>query len=138
MLVKDMFSLKGKVAVVTGASSGLGITFATALAEAGANVEVAARRMDRLEEVAQDLRLLGVKARSFQCDVSKPDEVNALVNDTVKTLGRLDIMVNNAGTAAMSPATEISVEDWNRVVSVNAIPIAQYVAVLRPGYMLGM
>ncbi len=119
MRVNEMFSLKGKVAVVTGASSGLGVTFASALAEAGAHVEVAARRIDKLEEVAQDLRRLGVKARPFQCDVTKPDEVNALVNDTVKTLGRLDIMVNNAGTAAMSPATEISVEDWNRVVSVN-------------------
>lgn len=85
----------------------------------GASVEVAARRMDKLEEVAQNLRHLGVKARPFQCDVSKPDEVNALVNDTVKNLGRLDVMVNNAGIAAMSPATEISVEDWNKVVSVN-------------------
>ena len=119
MRVGDMLSLKGKVAIVTGGSSGLGVTFSNALAEAGAHVEVAARRMDKLEEVAQDLRRLNVKARPFQCDVSKADEVNALVDDTVKNFGRLDIIVNNAGVAAMSPATEISVEDWNRVVSVN-------------------
>jgi len=119
MRVDELLSLKGKVAVVTGASSGLGITFASALAEAGANLELAARRMDRLEEVAREVRHLNVKARPFQCDVSKPDEVNGLVEDTVKNFGRLDILVNNAGVAAMSPATEISVEDWNRVVSVN-------------------
>ncbi len=119
MRVNDLLSLKGKVAVVTGASSGLGITFASALAEAGADVELAARRMDKLEEVARDVRHLNVKARPFQCDVSKPDDVNGLVEDTVKTFGRLDIIVNNAGVAAMSPATEISVEDWNQVVSVN-------------------
>src|SRR6266571_2040254 len=119
MRLDELLSLKGKVAVVTGASSGLGITFASALAEAGANLELAARRMDRLEEVAREVRHLNVKARPFQCDVSKPDEVNGLVEDTVKNFGRLDILVNNAGVAAMSPATEISVEDWNRVVSVN-------------------
>lgn len=115
----DMFSLKEKVAVVTGASSGLGKVFAEALAEMGANVEVAARRIEKLNDVANKLRSLNVKTRPFQCDVSKQEEVQALVDDTVKNFGRLDIIVNNAGIAAMSPATEISVEEWNKVVSVN-------------------
>lgn len=119
MRVNDLLSLKGKVAVVTGASSGLGITFATALAEAGAHVELAARRMNKLEEVSQELSHLRVKTIPYQCDVSKPEEIEGLVKDTVKNFGRLDILVNNAGVAAMSPATEISVEDWNKVVSVN-------------------
>ncbi len=114
-----MFSLKGKVAVVTGASSGLGITFTEALAEAGAKVEIVARRLDKLTQVSQDFKKMGVDARPFQCDVSREDEVKALVDDVVKNYGRLDIIVNNAGVAAMSPATEISMEEWNRVVSIN-------------------
>ncbi len=114
-----MFDLKGKVAIVTGASSGLGIVFAEALAEMGANVELAARRIEKLNEVASKLKVLNVKARPFQCDVSKQEEVQALVDDVVKNFGRLDIIVNNAGVAALSPATDISVEEWNKVVSVN-------------------
>jgi gluconate 5-dehydrogenase len=114
-----MFSLKGKVAVVTGASSGLGVVFAQALAEMGANVELAARRIEKLNDVAGQLKQLNIKARPFQCDISRQDEVQRLVDDTVKNFERLDIIVNNAGVAAMSPATDISVDDWNKVVSVN-------------------
>lgn len=119
MKVQDMFSLKDKVAVVTGGSSGLGVTFAQALAEVGANIVLAARRLDKLSEVENDLSRLGVKVKSIQCDVSNQDQVQSLVDETLKTFGRLDIMVNNAGVAAMSPATEIAIEEWNRVVSVN-------------------
>ncbi len=114
-----MFSLKGKVAIVTGASSGLGVVFAEALAEMGANVELAARRIEKLNEVASKLKVLDVRVRPFQCDVSKQEDVQALVDDVVKNFGRLDIIVNNAGVAALSPATDISVEEWNKVVSVN-------------------
>jgi NAD(P)-dependent dehydrogenase (short-subunit alcohol dehydrogenase family) len=117
--VLDMLSLKGKVAVVTGGSSGLGVVFAQALAEVGANIVLAARRIDKMNEVADDLTRLGVKAKPVQCDVSQQDQVQSLVDETLKTFGRLDIIVNNAGVAAMSPATEISIEEWNRVVSVN-------------------
>jgi NAD(P)-dependent dehydrogenase (short-subunit alcohol dehydrogenase family) len=114
-----MFNLRGKVAVVTGASSGLGVVFAEALAEMGANVELAARRIEKLTEVANKLKSLNVKSRPFQCDISKQEQVQALVDDVVKNFGSLDIIVNNAGVAAMSPATDISVEEWNKVVSVN-------------------
>jgi NAD(P)-dependent dehydrogenase (short-subunit alcohol dehydrogenase family) len=119
MKVLDMMSLKSKVAVVTGGSSGLGVTFAQALAEVGANIVLAARRIDKLNEVADDLTRLGVKVKPVQCDVSQQDQVQALIDETLKTFGRMDIVVNNAGVAAMSPATEISIEEWNRVVSVN-------------------
>jgi NAD(P)-dependent dehydrogenase (short-subunit alcohol dehydrogenase family) len=114
-----MFNLRGKVAIVTGASSGLGVVFAEALAEVGANVELAARRVEKLNDVANRLKSLNVAVRPFQCDVSKQEEVQALVDDTIKTFGTLDIIVNNAGVAAMSPATDISIEEWNKVVSVN-------------------
>jgi NAD(P)-dependent dehydrogenase (short-subunit alcohol dehydrogenase family) len=119
MKVLDMLSLKGKVAVVTGGSSGLGVTFAQALAEVGANIVLAARRIDKMNEVRDDLTRLGVKVRSVKCDVSDQEQVQSLVDETLKTFGRLDIIVNNAGVAAMSPATEIAIEEWNRVVSVN-------------------
>jgi gluconate 5-dehydrogenase len=114
-----MLSLKGRVAVITGASSGLGITFAKALAEVGSNVVLAARRLDKLNTVADEITRLGVKALPVQCDVSKPNQVQHLVDETVRTFNRLDILVNNAGVAAMSPATEIPLEDWNQVVGVN-------------------
>ena len=119
MKVQDMFNLKGKVAIVTGSSSGLGITFAQSLAEVGANIVLAARRVDKLNEVADTITKLGVKVKPIQCDVSQQNQVQSLVDETIKTFGRLDIVVNNAGVAAMSPATDISVEDWNRVVSIN-------------------
>jgi len=114
-----MFNLKGKVALVTGASSGLGVTFAEALAEAGANLEIAARRIDRLNQVADKLGRLGVKVKVFRCDVSDESQVQSMLSDTTQTFGRVDVLVNNAGIAAMSPATEISLEEWNRVVGVN-------------------
>src|SRR5215831_7974969 len=119
MKTSDMFSLRGKVAVVTGASSGLGVVFAEALAEMGANVALAARRVDKLNEVAGKVKALNVKALPFKCDVSMPEEIQKLVDDTVTNFGGLDIIVNNAGIAAMSPATDISVDEWNKVVSVN-------------------
>lgn len=119
MKLAEMLNLKGKTAIVTGASSGLGVTFAEALAELGANVEIAARRIEKLTEVASHLSSLKVEARPFKCDISQPAEVEALVQDTVKHFGRLDIVVNNAGAAALSPATDISIEEWNKVVSVN-------------------
>lgn len=119
MKVKDLFDLKGKVAIVTGASSGLGVAFASALAEAGASLEITARRLEKLNQVAADLERQGFKTRVFQSDISKEDQVRGLLADTIKNYGKLDIIVNNAGVAAMSPATEISLEEWNRVVSVN-------------------
>ena len=119
MKISELLSIKGKVAVITGASSGLGVTFAEALAEGGANLILAARRIEKLNEVAVQMRKLGVKAMPFQCDVSKQEEVQALVNTTIKNFGKLDIIVNNAGVAAMGPSIEMPVEEWNRVVSVN-------------------
>ncbi len=119
MKVQDLLSVEGKVAVVTGASSGLGVTFAEALAESGARLVLAARRLQKLETVADNLRHLGVKAYPVQCDVGKEEEVRALVEDTVDTFGRLDILVNNAGVASLSPATDMTLEEWNRVVGVN-------------------
>jgi NAD(P)-dependent dehydrogenase (short-subunit alcohol dehydrogenase family) len=100
MTVTDRFLLNGKTAVVTGASSGLGVTFARALADAGANVILAARRVDKLEAVASSIKEGGGTAVVQHCDVSDSGSVAALVQRGWEQFGRIDVLVNNAGVAA--------------------------------------
>lgn len=97
MHVKDMFDLSGRVAVVTGASSGLGVWFARGLAEAGADVVLAARRVEKLEKVAASLGELGVRVSVVATDVTDEAQVQELVETTVEEFKRVDILVNNAG-----------------------------------------
>ena len=97
MSVPSLFSLEGKVALVTGASSGLGVTFASSLAEAGADVVLAARRADRLEAVAEGIRATGRRALPVSCDVTDPEQVEEAVAQAVAELGRIDVLVANAG-----------------------------------------
>ncbi len=96
----QLFDLTGKTALVTGASSGLGVTFAGALAEAGANVVLAARREDRLKEVAESIRSAGGQAEPVPCDVTDPGSTDAAVAAAVERFGGLDIVVANAGVVA--------------------------------------
>ena len=96
----DRFSLEGKTAFVTGASYGLGVGFAKALAEAGANVVLAARSVDKLTDVARQLDGLGVKTLVQHCDVTDPTTVRAAVAASWETFGRVDVLVNNAGVIA--------------------------------------
>src|SRR3954454_15153856 len=97
MSVLDKFKLDGKVAVVTGASSGLGTAFATGLAEAGADVAICARRVERLESVRADVEAVGRRCVAVKADVSDPDDCTRVVSETVEQLGRVDVLVNNAG-----------------------------------------
>ncbi len=94
---KDLFDLSERVAIVTGASSGLGVTFAETLAEAGANVVICARRLQKLEETGRRIRDLGARCLVVQTDVTDPDQVDNLVGRTMETFGKIDILVNNAG-----------------------------------------
>lgn len=96
--MSSLFSLEGKVALVTGASSGLGVTFATALADAGADVVLAARRVERLEEVAEVIREGGRRALAVACDVTDPEQVEAAVEEAVAEFGRIDVLIANAGS----------------------------------------
>jgi NADP-dependent 3-hydroxy acid dehydrogenase YdfG len=98
--ITDQFLVTGRTAIVTGASSGLGVTFARVLAEAGANVVLAARRVDRLEQVASDLKASGANVLVEECDVSSSAGVAAMVGAAWNRFGRVDILVNNAGVAA--------------------------------------
>lgn len=111
--------LAGKVAVVTGASRGLGRAIALALAEAGADVAVAARARADLEETAHRAAAHGVRALARITDVTVYADVERLMAQAVDTLGRLDVVVNNAGIARVTPLAEASLEDWHAVLDVN-------------------
>jgi NAD(P)-dependent dehydrogenase (short-subunit alcohol dehydrogenase family) len=119
MTVLDRFRLDGKVALVTGASSGLGVAFAKALAEAGADVSVAARRADRLEETRSSIEELGRRAIAVSADVADPDDCTRAVTETVDQLGRVDVLVNNAGIGTAVPATRETPEQFREVIAVN-------------------
>ena len=110
-----MFDLTGKVAVVTGASSGLGVQFANVLAEAGADVAILARREDRLEELKKDILATGRKCEAYACDVSKEEDIVNAIAKIEKDFGKIDILVNNAGVVIPGNDTD----DWDKVVAVN-------------------
>jgi NAD(P)-dependent dehydrogenase (short-subunit alcohol dehydrogenase family) len=114
------FKIKGHTAIVTGASSGLGVSFAEALADEGANLVIAARRYDKLVKIAEELtRKHNVKVIPVKTDVSSEDEVVNMVRTAVEQFGSLEIMVNNAGIASLSPSVDMTLEEWKKVIDVN-------------------
>jgi NAD(P)-dependent dehydrogenase (short-subunit alcohol dehydrogenase family) len=114
---QSLFDVSGRVAIVTGASSGLGARFARVLAGAGARVVVAARRADRLQALVAELGPATMLA--VPTDVTRPQEIERLVTAAVDRFGRLDVMVNNAGIAPVLPALEETVEAFSEVLAVN-------------------
>ncbi len=119
MNVFDLFSLKGKTAVVTGGSIGLGAQMCTALAEAGANVVVAARKVDRCAALCEDLEKLGVRALPVACDVAKTEDCQNLIDVTVKEFGTVDILINNAGITWAADSLNYPMDRWDKVFKVN-------------------
>src|SRR6201991_488801 len=111
--------LSGTVALVTGASSGIGEATAKRLAAEGASVAVAARRLDRLEKLVGEIDDAGGKAIAIEVDITDRAAAEALVERTVKGLGRLDTVVNNAGVMLLGPALEAPIEEWERMVDLN-------------------
>lgn len=117
--MSNIFNLQDKVALVTGASSGLGVQFAKALARQGAKVAITARRKERLEQVKTEIEAYGVECLVVPADMSNSAEITALVDKVIKHFGRIDILVNNAGVGYGIPAESQTDEEWAKTMRVN-------------------
>ena len=117
--VQQLFDLKGKTALVTGGSRGLGLQMAQALGEAGAKVMLSSRKADDLEEACASLSASGIDARWIAADCAKEADIRHLADQTLERLGQIDILVNNAGAAWGSPAEDHPVEAWDKVMNLN-------------------
>lgn len=117
--MKDLFNLKGKVAVVTGASSGLGRSAALAYAEYGADVAVLGIDTDKLDAVKEEIEKKGRKAIAIKCDVTNEEEVKSAVNQIIKEFSHIDILLNNAGVAVRGGVETLKEEDWDKSFNVN-------------------
>jgi NAD(P)-dependent dehydrogenase (short-subunit alcohol dehydrogenase family) len=137
MSILDSFRLHGRVAVISGASSGLGVDFAVALAQAGADVVLAARRTDGLARTADQVSEIGRRAFTVQADVSNPDDCRRVITAAMDHFGRVDVLVNNAGVGTAVPALKETPEQFRQVIDVNLMGsywLAQAAAaVMQPG-----
>ncbi len=118
--MKSYFNLEGQVAVVTGASTGLGVQMAKALANQGAKIVCLARRQNLLDEVAAEItKEFGVEAVGIKCDITDTDNVNAVVDEIMEKFGRIDILINNAGTGAVAPAEDITDDQFYNELNID-------------------
>lgn len=118
--VRTLFDFKGRVAVVTGSGRGIGAGIALRFAEAGADIVVHYHTsLDGARMVVSQIKKFGRRASAFQADLSRPDEVQGLINQSVETFGHIDILVNNAGIYPVSPLKEMNPEDWHQVIDAN-------------------
>ncbi len=118
--MKNYFDLKGQVAIVTGASTGLGVQMAKALANQGANIVCMARRQNLIDEVAEEIKKeFGVEAVGIKCDITDTENVNAAVDAVLEKFGRIDILINNAGTGAVAPAEDITDEQFENEMNID-------------------
>ncbi len=118
--MSELFNLSNKKAVVTGASSGLGVQMAKALAAHGADVALLARRKEKLDQVKQEIEQeYGVKAVAVECDVAKLDQIQRAVEEVKSEFGKVDILLNNAGVGGIGTAQEMTLEEWQKVIDVN-------------------
>jgi NAD(P)-dependent dehydrogenase (short-subunit alcohol dehydrogenase family) len=117
--VKQLFDLTGRVAIVTGGSVGLGRQMAEGLAEMGANLVLCARKKERCEQAAGELQKFGVKTLALSCDVKDPGSVQAVVDAAANEFGRINILINNAGTSWGAPIEAMTLEQWNKVIETN-------------------
>ncbi|MBD5216032.1 MAG: gluconate 5-dehydrogenase [Bacteroidales bacterium] len=119
--MKNMFSLEGKVALVTGAAYGIGLAIARAFAEAGAKIVFNCSRQETIDRGMAAYRELGIDAKGYLCDVTDEQAVRAMVADIENTVGTIDILVNNAGIIKRIPMEEMAVEDFRRVIDVDLV-----------------
>jgi NAD(P)-dependent dehydrogenase (short-subunit alcohol dehydrogenase family) len=119
MNIKDLFSLQGKTAIVTGGGRGLGAQIAVAFAEAGANVVVCSRNLGACQQLTEGLQEKGFRSLALKCDVTNRDDIVHVVEETMREFGRIDILVNNSGTSWGAPALEMPVDKWDKVMDIN-------------------
>jgi NAD(P)-dependent dehydrogenase (short-subunit alcohol dehydrogenase family) len=119
MSILDRFKLDGRVALVTGASSGLGVAFAEGLADAGADIAICARRAERLEQTRERVEATGRRCLAVPADVSKPEDCQRFVDAAMEEYGKVDVLINNAGIGTAAPATREQPDDFRRVIDVN-------------------
>src|SRR5690349_19658082 len=125
-------NIEGKVVVITGASSGLGEAAARLLSAQGATVVLGARRVDRLQSLADELTQRGGEALAMAVDVTSRDQVKKLVDAAVQTYGRLDVMLNNAGLMQQSPLERLKVDEWDKMIDINIKGVLYGIAAALP------
>ena len=125
-------NIEGKVVVITGASSGLGESTARHLARLGATVVLGARRKDRLDAIVKDIEAAGGKALAVAVDVTKRAQAEALVQKTIATYGKIDVLVNNAGIMPIAPLALLKVDEWDRMIDLNIKGVLYGIAAALP------
>lgn len=125
-------NIKDKVVIITGASSGMGEAAAKHLASFGATVVLCARRADRIEKLANEIRDVGGKALAFAVDVTHREQLKKMVDATVEQFGRVDVILNNAGVMPLSPMDRMNVEEWNTMIDVNIKGVLNGIAAVLP------
>ena len=117
--IRELFDLTGKTAIVTGGSRGIGVEMAEALAEAGANLMLCARREEWLNETVQEFRAKNFTVEGKVCDVSKPEDVQAVVDATIEAFGKIDVLINNAGISWGAMPEDMPLAQWQKVIDIN-------------------